>query len=103
MVLNSRKQKAAKDLYYIFDLLSGLSGIREQIDSEFDMFSEKHPKWFRTYLKNLRIYFKSLDSEGSLSIVEQRPADAFPGLDDDQLRQFAHATFLQFIEKFESI
>ena len=36
------------------------------------------------------------DAEGPLRIVEQRPAGAFPGLDDEQLKHHAFGTFEQF-------
>lgn len=95
------KQKAAKDLYYIFDLLTGLSEIREDIEAECVMFSTKHAKWFVTFMRNLKHYFENPDSEGSLHVTEQRPANAFPNLDNDQLRQFVFGTFEQFIKKLE--
>jgi hypothetical protein len=95
------KQKAAKDLYYIFDLLTGLSEIRENIEAECVMFSKKHAKWFVTFMRNLKHYFQNPDSEGSLHVIEQRPANAFPNLDNAQLKQFVFGTFEQFIKKLE--
>jgi len=87
------KQKMAKDLYYIFDILAGLPQIRDDIEAGFAAFSKIHAKWFRTFIGNLRKYFKSVDSEGLLYVVEQRPVGEFPELDDDQLRLFAFGTF----------
>ena len=91
------KQKASKDLYYIFDILAGLPGIQDQMLSDFETFSKKHAEWYRKFLSNLRTYFKNPASEGCLRIVEQRPADAFPGLNDDQLKHHAFGTLEQFI------
>ena len=91
------KQKASKDLYYIFDILAGLPGAQDKMLADFETFSKKHAEWFRKFLSNLRTYFKSPASEGSLRIVEQRPADAFPGLDDEQLKHHAFGTLEQFI------
>ena len=91
------KQKASKDLYYIFDILAGLPGIQDIMSADFESFSKKHAEWYRKFLSNLTTYFKSPASEGSLRIVEQRPADAFPGLDDDQLKHHAFGTLEQFI------
>jgi len=54
-------------------------------------------------MQNLRKYFDNAGSEGTLCIVEQRPAGAFPDLDDDQLRQFACGIFEQFIQKLEPL
>jgi hypothetical protein len=95
------KQKAAKDLYYIFDLLSGPSKIQKNIEAEYAVLSKKHARWFQKFIRNLKDYFESPDSEGSLRVVEQRPANAFPDLDDDQLKQFVFGTFEQFIKKLE--
>ena len=91
------KQKASKDLYYIFDILAGLPGIQDIMSADFESFSKKHAEWYRKFLSNLTTSFKSPASEGSLRIVEQRPADAFPGLDDDQLKHHAFGTLEQFI------
>jgi len=91
------KQKAPKDLYYIFDILAGLPGIQDKMLADFENLSKKHAEWFRKFLSNLNTYFESPSSEGSLRIVEQRPADAFPGLDDDQLKHHAFGTLEQFI------
>ena len=91
------KQKASKDLYYIFDILAGLPGIQDKMSAYFESFSKKHAEWYRKFLSNLTTYFKSPASEGSLRIVEQRPADAFRGLDDDQLKHHAFGTLEQFI------
>jgi hypothetical protein len=97
------KQKASKDLYYIFDILAGLPGIQDKMLADFETFSKKHTEWFRKFLSNLRTYFESPASEGPLRIVEQRPADAFPGLDDDQLKHHAFGTLEQFILKLEPL
>ncbi len=91
------KKKTSKDLYYIFDILAELPGIQDKMSADFETFSKKHAEWYRKFLSNLTTYFKSPASEGSLRIVEQRPADAFPGLDDDQLKHHAFGTLEQFI------
>jgi len=91
------KQKASKDLYYIFDILAGLPGLQDKMSADFETFSNKHAEWYRKFLSNITTYFKSPASEGCLRIVEQRPADAFPGLNDDQLKHHAFGTLNQFI------
>ena len=40
---------------------------------------------------------KAPPPKNPLRIVEQRPADAFPGLDDEQLKHHAFGTLEQFI------
>ena len=93
------KTKRAKDLYYLFDIVAGLPQIRDNIHAELKVLSKKHAKWFRTFMGNLRKHFDNPESEGSLCVVEQRPTDAFPDLDDDQLRQFVCGIFREFIQK----
>ena len=93
------KIKAAKDLYYIFDILAGTPEIRDKIDADFAVFLETHPKWLRTFSRNLKKRFESTDAESAYQVVEQRPAGAFSKLDDDQLRQYVYATMDKFLKK----
>ena len=95
------KQKASKDLYYIFDILAGISEEHSIIVRDLAALSGKHPAWFKKFLSNLGTQFESTDAEGATRIVEQRPADAFPDLEDDQLRHFSHGILEQFIQKME--
>lgn len=95
------KQRASKDLYYIFDILAGIPEEYSMISSDLGVLSRKHPAWFMKFLSNLGTQFESVDAEGPKRIVEQRPADAFPDLDDDQLRYFSHGTMEQFIQRME--
>jgi len=91
--------KKAKDLYYIFDILAGSSSLRPTIMSEFKEFAKTYSPWFKTFLKNLTDFFKTLDSEGILLVSEQRPAAAFTELDDGQLKQYIYGTFDEFIQE----
>ena len=95
--LRRDRQKACKDLYYIFDILAGIPDEVTMIGRNFRGLSDKHPAWFKQFGKILSPQFESPEAEGPLRIVEQRPADAFPGLDDEQLRNFAHGTMERFI------
>jgi len=54
-------------------------------------------------ISNFSFQFESADAESPIRIVEQRPADAFFNLDDDQLRNFAHGIMAQFIKKLKSL
>ncbi len=95
------KQKASKDLYYIFDILAGIPEKYSMIVSDLGVLSGKHPGWFKKFLSNLGTQFESADAEGPKRILEQRPADAYPDLDDDQLRYFSHGTMEQFIQRIK--
>jgi len=91
------KLKASKDLYYIFDILAGIPEEVTTIGRDFGELSGKHPAWFKQFKMNLITQFENPEAEGPHRIVEQRPADAFSGLDDDQLRNFAHGIMERFI------
>jgi hypothetical protein len=95
------KQKASKDLYYIFDILAGIPDEYIFEGGDFGVLIGKHPAWFNQFVSNLSSQFESADAEGPMRIVEQRPADAFIDLDDDQLRNFAYGIIEQFIKKLE--
>jgi hypothetical protein len=97
------KQKASKDLYYIFDILAKIPDEYIFEGGGFEVLSGKHPAWFNQFISNLSSQFESADAEGPVRIVEQRPADALPDLGDDQLRHFAHGTMVQFIQKMEPL
>ena len=97
------KQKASKDLYYIFDILAKIPDEYIFEGGDFEVLSGKHPAWFNQFISNLSSQFESADAEGPVRIVEQRPADALPDLGDDQLRRFAHGTIVQFMQKMEPL
>ena len=102
-MLRRDKQKASKDLYYIFDILTGMREILPVMVVDFEGFSHNHPGWFKKFKNNLRAQFESNDSGGPLRIVEQRPARTLSDLDDDQLKNFAFGTMDQFINKLETL
>jgi len=97
------EQKASKDLYYIFDILTGIPDEYIFNGGDFELLSGKHPAWFKQLISNFSFQFESADAESPIRIVEQRPADAFFNLDDDQLRNFAHGIMAQFIKKLKSL
>ena len=68
------------------------------IMDDFVRLARLHKSWFRTFVGNLGTDFADADSDGVLRIVEQRPADVFQDLDEDQFRIFVYGTF----EKFRS-
>ncbi len=90
--------KRAKDLYYIFDIVTGCSQIKSDIMDGFEELSKKYPAWFRAFIKNLGLYFEGPSSEGVLWVAEQRPSSAFPGLDEDQFKRYVFAAFGEIIQ-----
>jgi hypothetical protein len=92
------REKRAKDLYYIFDIITGYSRIKLDIMDDFQDLSQKYPAWYQTFIKNLSLYFEDINSEGVLWVAEQRPLYDFPGLNEAQFRNFVFATFEEFIK-----
>jgi len=92
------REKKAKDLYYIFDIITECSRIKSDIMAGFKDLSQKYPAWFQIFIKNLSLYFENISSEGVLWVAEQRPSAAFPGLNEDRLKNFIFAAFGEFIQ-----
>jgi len=90
-------EKKAKDLYYIFDIIAGCSQIMPAIMDDFAKLSRKYPAWFKTFIGNLSLNFKTISSDGVLWVTEQRPPFAFEGLNMEQFKQFVFATFSELL------
>jgi hypothetical protein len=88
-------RKMFKDLYYIFDILTGCGDLKAAILKDLGTLSVKYQAWFRRFIKNLETNFNGPSTDAVLGVVEQRPPDAFNGLDDDQLRYFVYGTFME--------
>ena len=99
LVFRRRKdpEKKAKDLYYIFDIITGCSQIVPAIMDDFTKFSRKYPAWFKTFIGNLSLYFETISSDGVLWVTEQSPSLAFKGLNMEQFKQFVLATFSELL------
>jgi len=95
--------KQAKDLYYIFDMLTTLSDLRPDIIAEFHTLSKQYRPWFATIIKNMSHFFETPQSDGVLLVLDQRPDTAFYGMDDDQLQQYIHGTFQTFLTELMKI
>lgn len=99
-----RKQEAkkAKDLYYIFDVLtSGPKLTTVQILSSFKNYKNDISGWYTRFLKNLQKYFLDINSDGVILVSSQRPAGGFPSLDDDQFKQYVFEVFNEFIYRIK--
>ena len=53
------RQKKAKDLYYIFDILANCPGLKEQIIEGLHDFERDYPSWFSRFIRNLHIQTRS--------------------------------------------
>jgi hypothetical protein len=93
------KQKKAKDLYYIFDILANCPELKGRIIEGLKGLEKEYPSWFSRFIKNLQNNFSDLVSDGIAMISSQRPASAFPQLTDDQFRQYVFGIFQQFTKE----
>jgi hypothetical protein len=96
------QRKRDKDLYYIFDILTGCRKMMPPIMNDFVRLARIHKSWFRTFVNNLGTDFADADSDGVLGVVEQRPANVYQDLDEDQFRNFVYGTFEKFKEELLS-
>jgi len=90
--------KKAKDLYYLFGVLESWSdSLPELADGLLDLRMRYPARWFRRLVANLESHFRNVDDNGVRMVVSQRPAEAFPDLDDDQFAQYAYLTLRDFV------
>ena len=74
LIFPNRKEKKAKDLYYIYDLLDNYQEFHEGIFADFQTFKFRYPRgWMRTFIRNLERYFRDTSSEGPILVEEQYP------------------------------
>lgn len=97
------RQKKAKDLYYIFDILANCPELKERIIEGLNGFEKEYPSWFSRFIRNLQKNFSDLTAGGILMISSQRPAGAFPKLTDEQFREYILGIFQEFIEELTII
>ena len=95
-------QKAAKDLFYIFNILMNCSKIENQISYDMQMLRRKYPSWFNDFMKNLDHYFQNVNSEGVLQIADQRSSGSLPNLNHEQFKQYVSRTFQKLISNLDS-
>jgi hypothetical protein len=89
-----------KDLYYIFEILFSWSANEGQIIYGLAELRNKYPAWFKKFEKNIVEYFADPHSEGILMVLNQRPGNILPSLNEDQFKQYVHGSLSKLIEKF---
>jgi len=90
--------KKEKDLYYIFYVLDGFGVWHEWIRSDMARLAKSAPRWFRRCRSDLEAAFATPESPGVDAILNQRPGTAYPGLDDDQFRQYGWTVMQDLLE-----
>lgn len=81
--------KASKDLYYIFFVLDQFPEWRPALASQLAELANRHRTWFKRCHRNMTDLFGSPDSDGVGALLKQRPQTAFPGMTDEQFRQYS--------------
>jgi predicted nucleotidyltransferase len=94
----SGKAKEAKDLYYIFDILANCDDLEEGISGGLKRLGKTYPKWFQKFLYNFENSFSDLNAEGVTMVSSQRPANAFPELNDTQFKQYILGQFQKLLD-----
>jgi hypothetical protein len=100
LVFEKRREdlKKAKDLYYIFEVLTYCNTIEEKIISGLVKLKGIYPKWFDKFLKNLSVNFTDSSSDGVLMVSSQRPTYMLPELNEDQFKQYVFGAFKKLLE-----
>ena len=84
--------KQEKDLYYIFYVVDTFPGWHEWISADLSGLAARWPSWAKRCSANLDVAFATSESTGVRALLNQRPQTAFPGLNDDQFREYAWST-----------
>jgi len=93
------RQKKAKDLYYIFEILANCPELTGRITRGLKEFERTYSPWFSRFIKNLKDHFSDVASDGIRMVLSQRPAGAFRELTDEQFKQYILGTFQHLIEE----
>jgi len=96
------KVKAEKDLYYVFFVLDAFPNWRGAIIAALNEYAVSRPAWFKKCLGSLNAIFRTPESDGVKAVLNQRPATAFPNMNDDQFRQYAWSIMADLVEIMES-
>lgn len=94
--------KKEKDLFYIFFVFDAFPDWRPTVAVQLGRLATQKRTWFKKAVKNLEPIFGTPDSTGVEALLHQRPRTAYPGLTDDQFRQYAFSTMSELISMMEA-
>lgn len=98
----NKRNKKAKDLFYIFDVLVNFSNNINGVFHDLGLLKRKYKPWFEKFISNMEMYFENITSEGIQLVSEQRPISSLPRLTDDQFRAYAYGTFQELISNIKN-
>ena len=93
--------KSEKDLYYIFFVLDAFAGWRAWMRTEMPRLAATSPAWFARCLQDLAVEFEAPTSAGVDALVHQHPGTAYPGMNDDQFRQYAWSAMQELLKMMQ--
>lgn len=79
--------KMLKDLYGIWYVASQLSGFSEHAIDEFRELTKQHPKWFKTFQKNLQNWFENVTPNDWSKLEAQDPSGKLRKLNFEKIIQ----------------
>jgi len=98
LTLPQRRLKAAKDLYYIFDLLDSTTEMQSLIPAEIRLLQAQYAtKWFRSAIRNLERYFPGSGGEGPALVATQYTGD----MSTETFRNYTQRIFRDLIERLK--
>jgi hypothetical protein len=96
--LPQRRLKAAKDLYYIFDLLDSTTETQILIPQEIGLLQAQYAsKWFRDAIRNLDKYFPESGGQGPAMLASQYTG----AMNTDTFRNYVRRIFRDLIERLK--
>jgi hypothetical protein len=81
----SADSKILKDLYGIWYVVSQLGDLSERAIAELCFLSKEHPKWFKTFQENLRMWFENASPLDRMKLEQQDPSGRLKGLVFDKI------------------
>jgi len=98
LTLPQRRLKAAKDLYYIFDLLDSTREMQSLIPAEIRLLQAQYvSKWFRSAIRNLERYFPESNGEGPALVATQYTGT----MNAETFRNYTRRIFRDLIERLK--
>jgi hypothetical protein len=98
LTLPQRRSKAAKDLYYIFDLLDSTTEMQYLIPAEIRLLQTQYAsKWFRSAIRNLDRYFPRSGGEGPALVATQYTG----AMNTETFRNYTQRIFRDLVERLK--
>lgn len=100
--LRKEHTKKEKDLYYIFGVIIN-DELRHRVIVEIETLSTIYSPWYKTFIKNLLNNFNDIESNGVISVLNQKPANQFENYNNEQFKNLVFFTFRDFLTTIHSL